>query len=113
MFGYGLCTYANEAKEKLLGVSKESLNNFGAVSHQVASEMSMGLLKLSCADVAVCTTGIASPVISPSNKPLGLVYVGVASKLKASDFLVVELNRNISSLTEENEALLEKYKGRV
>ncbi len=80
MFGYGVCTYANEAKIKLLGVLEETLNNYGAVSSQVALQMAEGLLRLSGADVAVCTTGIASPVSSPTPKPLGLVYVGIASK---------------------------------
>lgn len=114
MFGYGLCTYANSAKTKLLGVTNESLDKFGAVSGQVASEMACGLLELSGADIAVCTTGIASPVISPSNKPLGLVYVGIASKFGVR---VIELNlgdlktrdkiREASSTRAMSEALAE------
>lgn len=90
MFGYGLCTYANEAKNKLLGVKTETLEKFGAVSSQTATEMATGLQKLSGADIVVCTTGIASPVISPSNKPLGLVYLGVGSKKYG--VRVIELN---------------------
>ena len=114
MFGYGLCTYANIAKIKLLGVSTESLEKYGAVSRNVAYEMAQGLLRLSESDVAVSTTGIASPVISPSNKPLGLVYVGVASKLGVR---TIELNlgelknrdriRETSATMALNEALVE------
>lgn len=80
VFGYGLCTYANQAKVKLLGVSEETLKNHGAVSRQTASEMAEGLLKLSGADVAVCTTGMASPGGMPTDKPVGMVFVGVASR---------------------------------
>ena len=81
VFGYGLCTYANEAKVKLLGVSEETLKQYGAVSRQTASEMAIGLLDLSCADISVCTTGMASPGGGPTDKPVGMVFVGVASKL--------------------------------
>lgn len=61
MFGYGVCTYANEAKEKILGVKHETLEKYGAVSEATAREMAEGLLRLSGADVAVCTTGLAGP----------------------------------------------------
>ncbi len=81
IFGYGLCTYANEAKVKLLGVSEETLAKFGAVSMQTASEMTRGLLELSEADVCICTTGMASPGGGPTDKPVGMVFVGIGSKL--------------------------------
>lgn len=80
MFGYGLCTYANEAKIKLLNVNVETLNKYGAVSAQTAYEMASGLLLLSEADVVVCTTGMASPGGLPTSKPVGLVFVGIGSK---------------------------------
>ncbi len=80
IFGYGLCTYANEAKIKLLGVSEESLEKFGAVSMQVAKEMAQGLLELSDADIVLCTTGIASATGAPTGKPVGLVYLSVGKK---------------------------------
>lgn len=89
VFGYGLCTYANEAKIKLLGVNKETLNKYGAVSSQTAYEMTSGLLELSGADVAVCTTGMASPGGGPTDKPVGLVFIGVGSKL---GIRVIQLN---------------------
>lgn len=89
MFGYGLCTYANEAKNRLLGVSEDSLALFGAVSEQVAAEMAAGLLKVSGADVVVCTTGIAGPGGGSKEKPVGLVYLGVGCKMRG--VRVVEL----------------------
>lgn len=80
VFGYGLCTYANEAKTKLLGVEEDALKKYGAVSAVVAEQMAAGLLLLSGADVAVCTTGMASPGFYPTDKPVGMVFLGVGSK---------------------------------
>ncbi len=114
VFGYGLCTYANEAKMKLLGVNKETLDKYGAVSAQTASEMVAGLLELSGADIAVCTTGMASPGGGPTDKPVGLVFIGIGSKL---GIRVIQLNigylenrdkiRNASADRALNEALAE------
>lgn len=80
VFGYGVCTYANEAKMKLLGVKPETLENYGAVSKQTALEMAAGMLALSDADVAVSTTGIAGPGGGTKEKPVGLVYTAVCAK---------------------------------
>ncbi len=80
VFGYGVCTYANEAKIKLLGVSPETLKEHGAVSEQTAIEMAKGMLALSRADVAVSTTGIAGPTGGTEEKPVGLVYTAVCAK---------------------------------
>ena len=81
-YGFGVVTYANEAKEKLLGVSHHTLETVGAVSPETAKEMAEGALKLSDADIAVAVTGIAGPGGGTSEKPVGLVYVGVAVKGK-------------------------------
>ena len=54
-------TYSNEAKQKILGVRKETLDNFGAVSEECAYEMALGLNKVTGADICVSTTGIAGP----------------------------------------------------
>lgn len=78
VFGYGIVTYSNEAKQKLLGVSGETLRDFGAVSPQTAAEMAAGLKRVSCADVAVSVTGIAGPGGGSDEKPVGLVYMGLA-----------------------------------
>ncbi len=76
---YGLVTYSNEAKEKLLGVERETLENFGAVSRETALSMCRGLKKLSGASVCVSITGIAGPTGGTPEKPVGLVYIGIAS----------------------------------
>ena len=80
VFGFGFCTYANEAKMKILGVKEETLAAHGAVSEETASEMVQGALKVSGADIAVAVTGIAGPGGGTPEKPVGLVYMGVATK---------------------------------
>lgn len=79
-YGFGVVTYANEAKEKLLGVSHTTLETVGAVSYETACEMAQGALKLSGADIAISVTGIAGPGGGTEEKPVGLVYIGIAQK---------------------------------
>ena len=80
VYGYGFITYANEAKEKILGVQKKTLEAYGAVSEQTAREMALGAYKVSGSDIAVSVTGIAGPNGGTKEKPVGLVYTAVASK---------------------------------
>lgn len=75
-FGEGYVTYSNEAKEKLLGVSHETLGAYGAVSPQTAEEMAKGAARAADVDVAVSVTGIAGPDGGTAEKPVGLVYMG-------------------------------------
>jgi nicotinamide-nucleotide amidase len=78
-FGYGFCTYANEAKAKLLGVKPETLEKFGAVSRETALEMARGAKNVSGADIAISVTGVAGPDGGTAEKPVGLVWVGVCT----------------------------------
>ena len=78
VFGYGVVTYANEAKMKLLGVKAETLEKHGAVSPQTAAEMAEGVRKLSGSRIGASTTGIAGPDGGTEEKPVGLVYIAVA-----------------------------------
>lgn len=80
MFGYGFCTYANEAKEKILGVKSETLAAHGAVSSETAAEMAAGLAKVSGADVCIAVTGLAGPGGGSKEKPVGLVFLGIYAK---------------------------------
>lgn len=73
-------TYANEAKHKILGVSWDILNNYGAVSEECAEAMANGLYEVTKCDVALCTTGIAGPTGGTKEKPVGLVYISVQYK---------------------------------
>ena len=79
-FGEGYVTYSNEAKEKLLGVSRETLTTYGAVSAETAGEMARGAADAAGVDVAVAVTGIAGPDGGTAEKPVGLVYMGCFCK---------------------------------
>ncbi len=76
VYNEGHITYSNEAKERLLGVSHETLETYGAVSAQTAKEMALGAAKAAAAHVGLSTTGIAGPSGGTDEKPVGLVYVG-------------------------------------
>ena len=69
-------TYANEAKIKILGVKKETLDTFGAVSEETAYEMAEGAAKAADADCAIAVTGVAGPDGGTDEKPVGTVYAG-------------------------------------
>jgi len=81
-FDRSFVTYANEAKIEELGVSPEILERVGAVSEETATEMALGAIKHSRADVALAVTGIAGPTGGTPDKPVGLVYVACAVKEK-------------------------------
>lgn len=80
IFECGIVSYSNEIKSKLLGVSESDLNTYGAVSETVARQMAQGALRVSGADVAVSVTGLAGPNGDGSDKPVGLIYIGIADK---------------------------------
>ena len=80
VFECGIISYANGIKHKVLGVSEDDLNKYGAVSEPVAKQMAQGALKVSGADIAVSVTGIAGPDSDSTGKPVGLVYSGLADK---------------------------------
>ncbi len=73
IFKEGIVSYSNDAKMKRLGVKKETLEKYGAVSEETAREMVIGL----DSDVAIATTGIAGPDGGTPEKPVGLVYIGI------------------------------------
>ncbi len=80
VFGYGVVTYANEAKTKILGVNEQTLMTFGAVSRETAAEMASGIRMLSGADIGVSVTGIAGPGGGTEEKPVGLVFIGISTQ---------------------------------
>lgn len=77
VFMEGCVTYSNEAKMKSLGVKKETLNVFGAVSSQCAEEMAIGVAARYNTNIGISTTGIAGPDGGTDEKPVGLVYFGI------------------------------------
>ncbi len=78
VFGYGAVSYANACKQKMLAVRGGTLRRHGAVSSQVCAEMAFGAAKKGAATYGVGITGIAGPGGGSEEKPVGLVYVGVA-----------------------------------
>jgi nicotinamide-nucleotide amidase len=79
IFPAGLVTYSNEAKQKFLGVRAETLAQHGAVSEAVAREMAEGARRSCGADFSIAVTGIAGPGGGTPEKPVGTVFIGVAS----------------------------------
>jgi nicotinamide-nucleotide amidase len=75
----GICAYANEIKVKLLGVKEKTLEKYGAVSEQTATEMACGARTATGADIGIGITGIAGPDGGSAEKPVGLVYIAVSS----------------------------------
>ncbi len=94
VFNCGIVSYSNEIKEKVLGVSHETLIQYGAVSEQTVLEMVNGVLKISDADVAVSVSGIAGPNSDNTEKPVGLIYIAVSNGKKT---IVKRLNNHFEN----------------
>ena len=75
----GVISYANEVKRDVLGVAAQVLDEYGAVSSETAAQMAEGARRLTKADVAVAVTGIAGPGGGSVEKPIGLVWFGLAT----------------------------------
>ena len=76
----GIISYANSVKSGVLGVPEETLATVGAVSPETAKAMAEGARRVLASDLAVAVTGIAGPGGGSTDKPVGLVYVAVATK---------------------------------
>ena len=94
VFNCGVVSYSNEIKESVLGVKKETLQQYGAVSEQTVCEMVEGVLKISGADIAVSVSGIAGPNSDNTSKPVGLIYIAVSD---GKETVVKELNNKFSN----------------
>jgi nicotinamide-nucleotide amidase len=73
-FAFGIVSYSNAAKESLLGVKSQTLEQNGAVSEAVVGEMASGALRLSGADIAIAVSGVAGPDGGSDEKPVGTVW---------------------------------------
>ncbi len=87
VFERGFITYSNEAKMELLNVPSELIEEHGAVSAQVASEMAIGAVKAANVDASVAVTGIAGPGGGAETKPVGLVFIAVATAQEEGAFV--------------------------
>ncbi len=79
-FKGAVTAYSNEIKIKLIGVRADTLKKYGSVSPQVAEEMASGGRKALAVDICISDTGIAGPGGAVPGKPVGLFYIGLASK---------------------------------
>ncbi len=76
----GFVTYSNNAKHEMLGVSRDTLKQHGAVSRETAEAMASGVLGRTTVDLAVSVTGIAGPDGGSAEKPVGLVHFALATR---------------------------------
>ena len=104
VFERGIVTYSNRAKMEELGVSAETLERFGAVSPETAVEMADGLQKKTGSDLCVSVTGIAGPGGGTEEKPVGLVYIGIAYNGKTE--AIKSQYRNVNRRWNRNYAVL-------
>ena len=103
----GFITYTNESKHRLLGVKNETLEKYGAVSPQTAEEMCVGAASVSGTDIGISTTGIAGPGGGTDEKPVGLVYIGVAIKGRVTVKKLLNKGSREKIRTESTTALIE------
>lgn len=103
-FKEGYITYANESKEKLVGVSHDTLEHYGAVSEETAAEMAQGCAKSAGTDIGIGVTGIAGPDGGTEEKPVGLVYIGCCyrGKTRVRKFLFSGNRREVREASVES-----------
>jgi len=94
-----IVTYSNEMKERLLGVRRETLDQYGAVSEQCVLEMAAGLLKITHADFGIAISGIAGPDGGTNDKPVGTVWVAIAKKNRSNEAFLLQLKGNRETIT--------------
>ena len=83
VFDLGICTYANSAKNKMVGVPYDILDTVGAVSEECAVVMAKGVCKTAGAEFGVSTTGIAGPTGGTVDKPVGTVFIGISTPTRS------------------------------
>jgi nicotinamide-nucleotide amidase len=92
---FNATTYSNEAKENILNVPNDILNKYGAVSAKCAEAMANGIKKLAKSDIGLSITGIAGPEGGTAEKPIGLVYIGLAHD-KNTESLKLDIPNQLS-----------------
>jgi PncC family amidohydrolase len=108
----GVVAYSNDAKVKLLGVKRETLAEYGAVSERTASEMAEGVRRSFGTDIGLAVSGIAGPGGATKDKPVGLMWMAVSAKdYSKARSIRLSGNRlkNKAGTAEEVLKLLEEY----
>ena len=93
VFECGIAAYSNASKVSVLGVKPETIEKFGAVSPETASEMADGARRVCSVDIAVASTGIAGPAGGTPEKPVGTICIAVSSE-KHSETVKLSLPEN-------------------
>ena len=75
-----ITSYSNEVKIEVVGVKEDTLNKYGAVSHQVAEQMAQGGREVLGTDICIADTGVAGPSGATQGKPVGLFYIGLSDR---------------------------------
>ena len=96
VFKFGLVTYSNNSKNKILRVPREIIKNYGAVSTQCCLSMVNNLSKIGKSNISISITGIAGPGGGSKNKPVGLVYIGLkkGNKVRAQKYIIKNNGRS-------------------
>ena len=113
VFTHGFVTYANEAKQDLLGVDEALIQQHGAVSRQVAEQMAAGARLRSRSDIAISITGVAGPGGGTAEKPVGLVWFALAGPfgIRADRKVFPESSRDVVRLLAARHALRSLKRG--
>ena len=96
VFKFGLVTYSNKSKNKILKVPSKIIKKYGAVSSQCCLSMVNNLSKIGKSNISISVTGIAGPGGGSKSKPVGLVYIGLkkGNKVKAQKFIINNKGRS-------------------
>ena len=96
VFKFGLVTYSNKSKNKILKVPNKINKKYGAVSIQCCLSMVNNLSKIGKSNISISVTGIAGPGGGSKNKPVGLVYIGLkkGNKVKAQKYIINNKGRS-------------------
>ena len=96
VFKFGLVTYSNQSKNKILKVPNNIIKKYGAVSIQCCLSMVNNLSKIANSNISISITGIAGPGGGSKNKPVGLVYIGLkkGDKVKALKYIISNKGRS-------------------
>lgn len=113
VYAGGAVSYSYELKESMLGVKPDTLNTFGAVSEQTVLEMAAGAVKAFNTDYAVAVSGIAGPDGGTAEKPVGTVWIAVASRTDVQAKLFKFGNKRIQNIERSASAALTMILGRL
>jgi len=108
IFDRGFVTYSNQSKIDLLNVDKKLLEEFGAVSEEVALAMARGALQNSYADIAIAITGIAGPTGATIDKKVGTIFIALVTKNfhQVEKFIFGNYRHENRNLTLENSLIM-------